>query len=367
MPDLPHSTDMALAAMWRRIYRIIQEIVDQQITARFGQSWRGGALSGSAVSGPIPLASLPAHHTTHETGGSDALTGTLDANARVAVAKNGAAPTGTRRTLNLIEGTNVTLTVADNSVSERVDVTIAALGGSGNVTKTGAGGSEPGSPATGDLYFPTGSFYVERYSGSAWVPWGPIYAFTKPPVLSNWTWVNQNSATATDESGGGIFLKVANSATEINYLLKKAAPSTPYTITAALLPLMGPAGGSGSGECGLLFRQSSNGNLVCFRLNQEGGTPPVLKLSVTKSSSTGAGVAHYVDADASMIPRQPLWLRIADDGTNRICSVSADGVNWLQWHSVGRTDYITADEVGFFVGGNNSQTVQLTLLSWAVT
>lgn len=38
---------------------------------------------------------------------------------------------GTRKNINLIEGTNVTMTVADNSGSDRVDVTINASGGSG--------------------------------------------------------------------------------------------------------------------------------------------------------------------------------------------------------------------------------------------
>lgn len=37
---------------------------------------------------------------------------------------------GVRRTINLIEGTNVTLTVADDSVNDRVNVTINASGGS---------------------------------------------------------------------------------------------------------------------------------------------------------------------------------------------------------------------------------------------
>lgn len=38
---------------------------------------------------------------------------------------------GVRRTLNLIEGTNVTLTIADDSINDRVNVTIAASGGGG--------------------------------------------------------------------------------------------------------------------------------------------------------------------------------------------------------------------------------------------
>lgn len=39
---------------------------------------------------------------------------------------------GVRRRLNFIEGTNVTLTIADDSVNDEVDITITAAGGSGS-------------------------------------------------------------------------------------------------------------------------------------------------------------------------------------------------------------------------------------------
>lgn len=41
---------------------------------------------------------------------------------------------GVRRTINLIEGSNVTLTVADDVANDRVNVTIASSGGSGGVS-----------------------------------------------------------------------------------------------------------------------------------------------------------------------------------------------------------------------------------------
>lgn len=51
----------------------------------------------------------------------------------VTVEKNGTA-VGTRRNINFIEGTNITLTIADDSVNDEVDVTITAAGGaSGNL------------------------------------------------------------------------------------------------------------------------------------------------------------------------------------------------------------------------------------------
>lgn len=49
---------------------------------------------------------------------------------KVGVRKNSAGTTHVRQRINLIEGSNVTLTVADDSGSDEVDVTIAASGGS---------------------------------------------------------------------------------------------------------------------------------------------------------------------------------------------------------------------------------------------
>ena len=72
---------------------------------------------------------------------------TLGNNARVAVAKNSGATVGTRRKLNFIEGTNVTLTVADDPGNEEVDVTVAASGGTFFQTSVNFG-SASGSLAT---------------------------------------------------------------------------------------------------------------------------------------------------------------------------------------------------------------------------
>lgn len=74
-----------------------------------------------------------------------ALTADQDANARVGVRKNSTGSTHKRRRLNLIEGSNITLTVADDSADEEVDVTIAASGGGlsdgdkGDITVGGSG------------------------------------------------------------------------------------------------------------------------------------------------------------------------------------------------------------------------------------
>jgi hypothetical protein len=89
----------------------------------------GGGVTATAVGNdvtvtvPGPAAPL-AHQASHQSGGSDALTGLVDATARINVSKNSGATVGTRRRLNLIEGTNITLTVADDAGNEEVDVMI---------------------------------------------------------------------------------------------------------------------------------------------------------------------------------------------------------------------------------------------------
>ena len=74
---------------------------------------------------------LSAHKARHVTAGADTFVAgdLLEATARVVVRKNTGANVGIRRRLNLIEGANVTLTVADDGGNEEVDVTIASAGG----------------------------------------------------------------------------------------------------------------------------------------------------------------------------------------------------------------------------------------------
>jgi hypothetical protein len=72
--------------------------------------------------------------------GADAGTGDVtfstpanSTNQKVEIMKGGAS-IGTRKTINLIEGTGVTMTVADDSGNDRVNVTINASGGGGGLT-----------------------------------------------------------------------------------------------------------------------------------------------------------------------------------------------------------------------------------------
>lgn len=105
-----------------------------------------------------------AHASTHQSGGSDALSGNLDANARTTLRRNSGSDVGARRRINLIEGSGVSLTIADDPANEELDVVLSSTGGSaptnavlteGNQTiggnKTFTGSTSFSSLSVGDL------------------------------------------------------------------------------------------------------------------------------------------------------------------------------------------------------------------------
>lgn len=228
----------------------------------------------------------------------------------------------------------------------------------GNNTATGALGSEPLSPTVGDLYLPNNSPSLEQRGATAWVPWGPIYPLTAP-VDADFAWINQGSASVTATTSS-IYLRAPVSSGDSVRLRKKTAPSTPYTITAGFLaPLVGLLG---SGQyAGLSFRQSSDGKLANFYVGNDSSGFHIMESA--KFSSPTAFSASY--ARRGYAYGSVVWLRITDDGVSRICSFSGDSQNWQVLHSVGRTDYMTANEVGFFINEiTNTTEAAMTLISW---
>jgi hypothetical protein len=97
---------------------------------------------------------------------------TLDSNARVQVKNNGAA-VGTRRAINFIAGSNVTLSISDDASNEEVDVTISAAGGGGGSDPStfilrGLLADRPTPSMAGRLYWAYDVGVLYRDSGSAW-------------------------------------------------------------------------------------------------------------------------------------------------------------------------------------------------------
>jgi hypothetical protein len=81
-----------------------------------------------------------AHQATHQTGGSDAISGLLDATARTAVRKNTGTDVGARRRLNIIEGNRITAAITDDLTNEEIDITLATTAEANTVSNIGTAG-----------------------------------------------------------------------------------------------------------------------------------------------------------------------------------------------------------------------------------
>lgn len=225
---------------------------------------------------------------------------------------------------------------------------------------TAAYASRQAAEKDGRLFLPNNGVYLERDTGAAWAPWGPIFPFTVP-IDGDFAWINQGGA-AVVTTQGGIYLSVAGAGSGTNLRCRvKSAPATPYTITAYVIPAIFQ---KSFHSCGLIFRQSSDGKIHVFDFLGD-TTANAISLRSSKFTNATTFSAQY---QATPIPTPFNWLRIADNGTNRICSYSADGQNWHVYHTIGRTDFLTADQVGFYVGSENSAVpnldVGMSLLSW---
>jgi len=196
--------------------------------------------------------------------------------------------------------------------------------------------------------------------------WGPVFPFTKP-VNGDFSWINQGTASVAESNGGlltndAICVTLPDEGGSYSLRIrKKSAPSTPYTVTAAMLATY-DVSDSAPLFYGIGFRQSSDGKCVvgmkgCY--NSSSGD----YLQWTKFNSPTSLSAAYFGKFWSGYDSPVTWMRIEDDGTDRKFHLSADGVHWQEVHSVGRTDFMTADEILFFGTGHNAAG-HVTLLSW---
>lgn len=255
----------------------------------------------------------------------------------------------------LVAGANVVLNTATPG-----EISIATAGGGGNVTDTGAEGSEPVGAVDGDLYFPNNAPYLYRYNGLIWVPWGPIWPMAAP-ILADFAWINQGAAAAVN-TNGGIYMSAVGTGADNIKILKRAAPATPYTITVGFIPEFIDANYQ---FVGMVFRESSTGRLQSCSVGYANGLE-VGSAKFTNPTTFSAGYVSILQSTRTQWFKGPMqWLRLGDDGTNRKCWMSANGFSWVEIHSIGRTDFLTADEVGIAVSVNHaSAAIGGHFLSW---
>jgi hypothetical protein len=167
---------------------------------------------------------------------------------------------------------------------------------------------------------------------------GPLFPL-QSPVAADFSWVNQGSSTLT-EANNGLYLTAAPGASPNLRVQVKPQPAKPYKIDARF-SMGGRTAGAQVG--GLCWRASGSGALITVGITNNN------TLVIGRYSSPTVLSSNYLAiALSNFAVNGDFFVRLEDDNTNRLVSLSLDGEHWLQAHSIGNTDFLTADQVGFF-------------------
>ncbi|MDP9145923.1 MAG: hypothetical protein M3N43_14740 [Actinomycetota bacterium] len=296
-----------------------------------------------------------------------------DLNARVGVRKNSAGSTFIRRRVNLIEGSNVTLTVADDSGNEEVDVTIAATGGSGSLTVqdegtplatdattlnfVGGGVTATGAGATKTITIPGGGGGAAQLpldaAATAAVGSGDLFGGTT--LDGGWSDL-QTTALDTKSRAVDGYLILGNNAAMGTWVwrgLDRAfSPAGDFTIWTRVE--FSRHNGDYQGFCVFAGAtdpsDAAGANRIQAALYNGTGV-----MSLTMGTiAAGVHTLHF-DTQIHLTPMWmysnpasdlfPMWLAIRRVGTALSAGVSEDGVEWT-WHTTTSTIGFTVNTCG---------------------
>ncbi len=210
----------------------------------------------------------------------------------------------------------------------------------------------------------TGTYFQAEFSsGTLTAPTtlsSPFGRADVVPTLSEFAWVNQGGALATQHNYGVNFYCPGGTTNLIRGLVKAVPASTPYRIRARLRFAFGfknfLQGGIGwyDGTAVQVTNIASESGQTVHRTRNY--TNP------TTHSSDPFGIIGAMHTD---------WYGLYDDGTTRYFQASADGDNWINIFSTPRTTFLTPTHAGFFVVPENSGSptldLSMTVMSWEVS
>lgn len=185
------------------------------------------------------------------------------------------------------------------------------------------------------------------------VPAVPAVASTLPPS-SGWTQVAMTGYSGytdptitADATGRHFAISNINQDWTCPGEFRTLAASSNYTVTAKITKTL--FGGNRS-HAMLALRNSSSGKLVTFGWEVFGsptGNAGSRMVSYNLASSTTGNTTPAGTNYRETAGFTDQWLRIADNGTNRILSSSSDGVTWTARVTQSRINYITPNQIGW--------------------
>jgi hypothetical protein len=194
------------------------------------------------------------------------------------------------------------------------------------------------------------------YSGS--LPVGKIVNDAGDTLLtaSDFTWVNQGTATVTDQNGTMV-MRAPTAAGESVRMLTRTAPSTPYSYILAMQAISIREGFQAFG-CG--FRQSSSGKLTLFAVVNESAESR--RVAIYKCTNATTFSSRLQTETNLLLVSKYVWFKLEDNGTSTNYYISMDGIEWIQVASESRTTFFLTtgpDEIWWGLNNNSSTTWEM--------
>jgi len=167
---------------------------------------------------------------------------------------------------------------------------------------------------------------------------------------ADFTWVNQGGATVSDQNGT-MFMRAPPASLNNLRVLKRTAPSPPYSLIGAF-QITKFRENLESG--GLLFSKNSDGKLHAFALGIDGTGP--FRPAIYNFTNATTFSANALAPQHALFVGRYYWQKLEDDNTNLKFYTSFDGVEWIQVLSIGRTSFMAGgpDEIGFYANNHGS-------------
>lgn len=180
-----------------------------------------------------------------------------------------------------------------------------------------------------------------------------------PPSVGSFTWLNQGTATASNNSGGAaVMLESTAAGTDDQRVLFVARPGTSWTCIIGFTIL--PDGNTGNQSFGMYLYESGTGKLVTWHISGVG------QLLSQKWTNTTTFSANYLSFTTNQIPGPIYWLKVTSNVTVYTFFTGIDGQNWLQIQQKNVNDFFTtaADNLGF--GLNGFRQCAIDVIYWSL-
>jgi hypothetical protein len=175
-------------------------------------------------------------------------------------------------------------------------------------------------------------------------------------TVSDFTWVHQGGATASDQNGT-IIMRAPPASGENARILVRTAPSPPWTLIAAFEGFGIENGGVPT--LGVLARQSSSGKFFGGTINTQAAGSRIFSFAAYTLASPTLFNSTILDRENGRTTPwgRYVWMKLEDDGTDLKFYGSFDGLYWHLLATHDRDSYMTSggpDQFGWYINNFNS-------------